>query len=163
MSRSKRLWGRCPGCLWPPEGGRQRHKFICSRRMSSLLPDVVPHHFGVPPNCGYEVPSRPEVLAYEVSFPLSVYTSQVDRALSLDESDHLRHRIFWRDTVRERPCWFAFCKALVGISICHSPATVKKPRPRRTFTVKCRRRYRTGRSVWRLLVVSAGKGSMYAC
>ena len=101
MSRSKRLLGSLtrPRFLWPPKGGRsapQIHLFQAP--IFLLLPlDVVPYHLGVPSNRGYEVPSRPEVLTYEVAFSLSVHASQMDRAFALDEPDHLRHGVFRRD------------------------------------------------------------------
>ena len=37
------------------------------------------------------------MLAKEVPLPLAVHTGQVDRALALDEADHLRYRMLRRD------------------------------------------------------------------
>jgi hypothetical protein len=46
---------------------------------------------------GHEVPARPKVLPDEVPPTLSVDPRQMDRALPLDEPDHLRHRVIGRD------------------------------------------------------------------
>ena len=38
-----------------------------------------------------------EVLPHEIAFALSINPGHVDRALALDETHHLRHRVFRRD------------------------------------------------------------------
>ena len=62
-----------------------------------LILDVFSYHFFIPPNRGYEVPSGPEVLAYEVALLSAVHPSQVYRTLAFDKPDDLRHCIFRRD------------------------------------------------------------------
>src|SRR6267154_1746107 len=62
-----------------------------------LVSDVLPYHRFVPTYGRDEVPSRPKVLPYKIAFLLSVYTGQMDRTFTLDEPDHLRNRVFWRN------------------------------------------------------------------
>src|SRR5438094_7716821 len=83
----------------PPKGGSSAPEvhLLKALVLLFLLPDVVPYHFCVPPHCGYEVPPRPEMLAYEVPLLFSVYASQVNCTLPLDKPDHLRHCVLWRD------------------------------------------------------------------
>ena len=46
-------------------------------------------------------PRTSEMLPHEIAFALSINPSHVDRALALDKTYHLRHRIFRRD--RQQP------------------------------------------------------------
>ena len=72
------------------------------------------------PTVDTEISPRPEVLAYEVPLLLSVYTSQVDRTLSLDKSDYLRHCVLrWdRDqhmhVIRQKMTFLDFAFLLLG-------------------------------------------------
>ena len=59
-----------------------------------LISDVLPYHRFVSTYGRDEVSSCPEVLPHKILLLLSVYTGQMDRALALDETDHLRNRIF---------------------------------------------------------------------
>src|SRR6516165_12313061 len=85
-----------PGLCWPPKGGPSTPQIhlLQAPVLLFLFPDIFPYHLLVSPYCGDEVPSRPEVLSYEVPLLLSVHASQVYRALSLDKPDHLRHCVF---------------------------------------------------------------------
>src|SRR5947208_11481411 len=58
---------------------------------------VLPDRRLVPSDGGDEVSPGPEVLSYEVAPALTMDPSQMNRALALDVSDDLRHRIFWWD------------------------------------------------------------------
>ena len=62
-----------------------------------LVPDVLPDHGFVSPYGRDEIPSRPEVLTYEVPLPLGERSRDVDRALPLEEPDNLRDRVLRRD------------------------------------------------------------------
>jgi hypothetical protein len=62
--------------------------------LSLLISNVLPYHRFVSTYSRDEVASGPEVLPHKISLLLSVYTGQMDRALALDETDHLRNRIF---------------------------------------------------------------------
>ena len=93
---------------------------------------VLAYYLCVPSYCGYEVSPRPEVLAYKISLLLSVYTRQVDRTLSLDKSDHLRHCVLrWdRDqhmhVIRQKMTFldptFCNCSGLVCVRVKQSCA-----------------------------------------
>src|SRR6516164_3364662 len=85
-----------PGLCWPPKGGPSTPQIhlLQAPILLFLFPNIFPYHLLVSPYCGDEVPSRPEVLSYEVPLLLSVHASQVYRALSLDKPDHLRHCVF---------------------------------------------------------------------
>src|SRR5215468_9157217 len=84
-----------------------------------LLLDVFPDHLLVTSDRGYKVPSGPEVLPYEVPLLFPVYPGQVDRTLALDEPDHLRHRVFRRDSC----AWRLTIRSFIG----------GHPRKRQTF------------------------------
>src|SRR5437588_1443862 len=58
---------------------------------------ILPYHRFVPTYGRDEVPSRPKMLPYKIAFLLAVYSGQMDRTFTLDEPDHLRNRIFWRN------------------------------------------------------------------
>ena len=75
-----------PGLCWPPKGGPSTPQIhlLQAPVLLFLFPDIFPYHLLVSPYCGDEVPSRPEVLSYEVPLLLSVHASQVYRTLSLD-------------------------------------------------------------------------------
>src|SRR5258707_9110644 len=62
-----------------------------------LVLDVGPDRLFIAPDRGDEKPASPEALADEIPFPLTIYAGNVDRALALDEPDHLRHRVFRRN------------------------------------------------------------------
>jgi len=59
-----------------------------------LRPDVLPNHRLVSSHRRHGVPSRPEVLPHEVALPLPIDPCQMNRALALDEPNHLRHAYF---------------------------------------------------------------------
>src|ERR1700723_1306107 len=61
-----------------------------------LLLDVRSDHRLVSSHGRHEIPSCPEMLPDKIPLALSVDARQVDRALSLDKPDHLRHRVFRR-------------------------------------------------------------------
>src|SRR6266851_2099908 len=84
-----------PGALGigPLEAAPQIH-LVQAVVFSLLISDVLPYHRFVSTYGRDEVSSCPEVLPHKISLLLSVYTGQMDRALALDETDHLRNRIF---------------------------------------------------------------------
>src|ERR1700761_5621539 len=63
---------------------------------------------------------RPEVLPSVILLPLSIHTRQMNRALALDESHHLRHRVLRRDRdhhvdmVRQQRTFFNPALSLLG-------------------------------------------------
>jgi hypothetical protein len=96
--------------------------------------DILPYQLLVPANCGYEVAASPEVLSHEVPSLFSVDPSQVDRALSLDEPDHLRHRIFrWDrdqhvDVIHKKVPLFDPALLLLGQLAKHLPQVLRDAR-----------------------------------
>ena len=60
-----------------------------------LLPlDVLSYHGFVSTYGRDEVSPGPKVLTHKIPLLLSVHAGEVDRTLSLDEPDHLRHCVF---------------------------------------------------------------------
>jgi hypothetical protein len=62
-----------------------------------LVSDVFADRLLVAPHRGDVKSPGPKVLPYEVALSLAIDPSQVDRALSLNVANHLRHRIFRRN------------------------------------------------------------------
>jgi hypothetical protein len=48
-------------------------------------------------NRAHEITARPEALPHEIALSFAVRPRQMDRALSLDVPDHVRHRVLWWD------------------------------------------------------------------
>jgi len=62
-----------------------------------LVANVLPNRRFIPTYGRDKVSRRPEAVANVVLFPLAVNPCQVDRALALDEANHMRHRMFRRN------------------------------------------------------------------
>src|SRR6185295_6938743 len=81
----------------------------------------------------HEVAPRPEVLPNETPLPFSIHPSQMDRALALDEPDHLRHRILRRyrhkhmDVIRHQVPLFQDTLLLRCQAPKHLPKMTPKP------------------------------------
>ena len=87
-----------PQKVVPPKGGSSPQlELIEPLILFLLVADIGPYRLLVAPHRIDEVPSGPEVLSDEVALPFSVDTGEMDRALALDESNHLRHCILRRD------------------------------------------------------------------
>jgi hypothetical protein len=63
-----------------------------------LLFDVFTASVLVPSYRGYKIPSGPEIVAGEVFLLAEEAPCDVDGTFALDETNHLRHAIFGRDT-----------------------------------------------------------------
>jgi hypothetical protein len=102
VSRSKRLDGvanAAPFLLGHLDGGcsaLQVHLFQ-SLMFMLLVSEVFPDQRFVSPYGLDEVASCPDVLPDNVSLALNVHPRQVNRTLSLDIPNQLRHRILRRD------------------------------------------------------------------
>jgi hypothetical protein len=75
----------------PPKGGRSAPKvhLVQTLVFPLLVADVLTDHLFVAADGGDEETPGPEVLPDEVAFALAVSPCQMDRALPLDEPDHL--------------------------------------------------------------------------
>jgi hypothetical protein len=62
-----------------------------------LVADIVPYHLFIPPDRRYKIPARPETLTDKIPPVLAIHPRQMDGALSLDEANHLRNGVLWRD------------------------------------------------------------------
>src|SRR5574341_105283 len=95
VSRSKRLAGSLTRPLnWATSRWLTPETELIEPDVLLLLPlDVLADQRLVPADGRHKVPTRPEMLPHEVPLPLAVHPGQVDRALPLDEPDHLRHRV----------------------------------------------------------------------
>ena len=62
-----------------------------------LVPDVLADNLLVSSHRGNEVAARPEMLAYEIALSLAKRAGDMDRALPLEVSNGLRHRVLGRD------------------------------------------------------------------
>ena len=82
-----RIWSR-PRRLVSARGSSARASYLpsldceCRRGWLPIAPDRVDEEF-----------PGPEVLPHEIAFALSINPGHVDRALALDETHHLRHRV----------------------------------------------------------------------
>src|SRR5574338_469211 len=102
MSRSKRLVGVANAA---PHDMRHRASGGSSPQTELIQPlvllllvlDVLADHGFIAADRRYEVPAGPEVLPREVALALPIHPRQMDRALALDEADHLRNRVLRRD------------------------------------------------------------------
>src|SRR5574338_138078 len=102
MSRSKRLVGvanAAPHDMRRRAGGRSspQTELIQPLVLLLLVLDVLADHGFIAADRRYEVPAGPEVLPHEVALALPIHPRQMDRALALDEADHLRNRVLRRD------------------------------------------------------------------
>src|SRR5215469_682208 len=78
----------------PPKGGSPPDVELFQPLILLLLvADVRPYRLLIPTDRVDEVPPGPEVLSHEVALPFPVNPGEMDRALTLDEPDHLRHRV----------------------------------------------------------------------
>ena len=78
-------------------GGRSSAQPKLLQSFTFLLPmaSVVANHTRIPPTRRYEIPSGPEMLAYEVPL-LSIHSRQINGTFAHDVAHHMRYRIFWR-------------------------------------------------------------------
>jgi len=102
VSRSKRLVGvanAAPQCRGHLFGGRSppQAELVQPLVLLLLFPDVFADYRLIATDRRDEVPARPEVLPHEVALALPIHPCQMNRALALDEADHLRHRVLRRD------------------------------------------------------------------
>ena len=58
-----------------------------------LILDVLADHSFVSPHRRHKVPSCPKVLPDKFPLPLSLHPRQVNRALALHKTDHVRYRV----------------------------------------------------------------------
>ena len=98
MSRSNRLGGvanATPHGLGHLAGGCSAPQIhlVQSLIFVLLLPDVLTNYALIAAHGGYEVPSRPEVLAHEIPLPLAVHPRQMNSTLAFDISNYLRYRV----------------------------------------------------------------------
>src|SRR5574338_1330564 len=125
MSRSKRLVGvanAAPHDMRHRAGGGSspQTELIQPLVLLLLVLDVLADHGFIAADRRYEVPAGPEVLPHEVALALPLHPRQMDRALALDEADHLRTAYFggiaiimctWSGIRGPSTIWLSFCAA----------------------------------------------------
>src|SRR5512133_2080810 len=88
-----------PNCVWATVRWltSPRQHLLQSLVLLLLIQGVAADY--PPPPAAPSIPRtpRPEMLPHEIPLSLSVDAGQMDRVLPLDELDHLRHSMLWRN------------------------------------------------------------------